>query len=63
MNIIKELAQIKAEGIADGIEVDDSMAYDMAESLMMDNEFVAAAKRQWPGKSNQILREIVAGYL
>ena len=63
MDILKYLRECRADMIADGMEMDDSAAYDMAESLLNDLEFFAAAKKQWPGKSEQILREIVADRL
>ena len=46
-----------------GGDVDDSMAYEMANCLLDDPEVLAAAKKQWPGKSRDILQEIMADFI
>lgn len=43
-----------------GMDIDDSMAYEMAAGLLEDSKVLAAAKKMFPGKSKQILQEILA---
>jgi hypothetical protein len=63
MDVLKYLRECRQDMIADGMEMDDSAAYDVAESLLSDPEFLKAAKKHWPGKAPCILREIVADCL
>ena len=43
-----------------GADLDDSMAYEIAGCLLDDPDTLAAAQKMWPGKSRQILQEIMA---
>jgi hypothetical protein len=43
-----------------GEDLDDSVAYEVANCLLDDPTVLAAAKKMWPGKSRDILREIMA---
>jgi hypothetical protein len=62
MNII---AEIRAAGneAREEMELDAETAYAIAECMLIDPKFLAAAKKQWPGKSEEILKEIVADHL
>ena len=64
MDIRKLLRECGEDMAADmGGVVDDSMAYEMAGCLLEDPKVLAAAKKQWPGKSKAILQEIMADYI
>ena len=65
MDLLKMLRECRADAEADGVYDmgDDSVAYDMAGSLLEDPAVLKAAKKLWPGKSVDILREIIADHL
>ena len=64
MDIIKMCRDAGNDLKADfGGEVDDSMAYEIANCLLEDPKVLKAAKAKWPGKSRQILQEIMADYI
>jgi hypothetical protein len=46
-----------------GAPLEDSMAYEVAGCLLDDADILKAAKAKWPGKSRQILQEIMADYI
>ena len=60
MDIRKLCREVGNDMRADMGEVDDTMAYELAGSLLDDPKVLAAAKKQWPGKSKDILQEIMA---
>jgi len=62
MDLIKMLKDAGNDMKADmgGEAIDDSMAYEMAGGLLDDPKVLAAAQKMWPGKSKQILQEIMA---
>jgi hypothetical protein len=60
MDLLKMLRECKADAQADFGEVDDTMAYELANCLLEDPEVLKAAKKMWPGKSRDILQEIIA---
>lgn len=43
-----------------GCEIDDTMAYEMANCLLEDPAVLKAAKKMFPGKNRDILQEILA---
>ena len=64
MDIRKLLRECGEDMAADmGGAVDDSMAYELAGSLLEDPKVLAAAKKEWPGKSKDILQEIMADFI
>jgi hypothetical protein len=65
VDVLKTIRECRADMEADGIYdmADDAIAYDIAASLLEDPEFTKAAKKMWPGKSADLLREIVADRL
>lgn len=64
MDLLKLLRDCRADMIADGMDMsDDSMVYELAESLLSDPKVLKAAQKMWPGKAPCILREIVADRL
>lgn len=63
MDIIKMCRQAGDDMRADMGECDDSMAYEIANCLLDDPKVLKAAKAKWPGKSKQILQEILADYI
>ena len=64
MDIRKMLRECGQELAADmGCAIDDTIAYEVAGSLLNDPAVLKAAKQEWPGKSNAILQEIMANYI
>ena len=59
------LKECRADMQSDGVYDmgDDSIAYEVAASLLQDPEVLRAAKKMWPGKSKEILQEILADRL
>lgn len=61
MDLLKTLREAGNDMRADmGGEMDDTMAYEMAGCLLEDTNILKAAKKLWPGKSKEILQEILA---
>jgi hypothetical protein len=61
MNLLKTIREAGEDLKADfGGDLDDSMAYEVANCLLEDPEFLKEAQKMWPGKSRQILQEMVA---
>jgi hypothetical protein len=60
MDLLKILKDAGDDFRADGVEVDDGIAYEVANGLLDDPEVLAAAKKMWPGKTRDILQEIMA---
>lgn len=61
MDIRKMLRECGQELAADmGCAIDDTVAYEVAGSLLNDPAVLEAAKKEWPGKSNAVLQEIMA---
>lgn len=46
-----------------GDAIDDTMAYEIAGSLLEDPAVLTAAMKEWPNKSKDILKEIMADYI
>ena len=64
MDIRKMLRECGKELAADmGGVVDDTMAYEVAGSLLEDPAVLKAAMKEWPNKSKDILKEIRADYI
>lgn len=63
MNLIKMLCECGNEFVADGGVMDNSIAYEIAESLLEDPAVLKEAKKLWPNKSKDILKEIMADYI
>jgi hypothetical protein len=57
LNIRKLLRECAADM---GGDIDSTMAYEMAGSLLEDPRVLTAAKKEWPGKDKAILQEIMA---
>ena len=63
IDLIKLLKEGGQDMAADGMEMNDSVAYELAGGLLEDPEIVKEAQRMWPGKSLQTLQEIMADYI
>ena len=60
MNLLNLLKEAGNDMRADMGECDDAMAYEMANGLLDDPKVLKAAQKMWPGKSRDILQEIMA---
>ena len=64
MDLLKMLKECRNDLQADGMDMgDDSVAYEIAASLLEDPKVLKAAKAMWPGKSKDILQEMIADRL
>ena len=63
MNLIKILCECGNEFVADGGVMDNSIAYEIAGSLLDDPKVLREAKKLWPNKSKDILQQIMADYI
>ncbi len=64
MNILQELRKAGNDAREDfGDDIPDEVAYELANCLLEDPKILKAAKQMWPGKSRDILQEIVADYI
>ena len=61
MDLLKMIRECSADMKADmgGEAIDDSMAYEMAGGLLDDPKVLKAAKAMWPGKSRDLLQEMI----
>lgn len=61
MDLLKMIRECSADMKADGIYDmgDDSVAYEMAGCLLEDPKVLKAAKAMWPGKSRDLLQEMI----
>lgn len=58
----KQMHECNADLVADGFDSAEA-AYEVAGCLLMDPDLMKFCKKQWPGKSEQLLKEIVADYI
>jgi hypothetical protein len=64
MNLIQTLREAGNDYRADtGEDLPDEVAYELAACTLQDPAMLKEAKRLWPGKSKQVLQEIMADYI